>query len=277
MAGYLSPDPDSKFSFNAWFPHLEHAHQGGGHRPRGIPSDVTFMPDDPPRPMSWSNWPYFTVGLVCRGLSDAEIRKIIGGNFLRLAKQVLDKRPWVPSYPGAKATTGSPHSRGPGVVIRPSRVAGRWLRGAAAAPQSRRKNPFPPTMTWSKDSPFTSASRIAAFTCSARHTKSQSPCALRRTRTLNRRNLSTGKGPGYRHPVAPIVLAVRSPWTYFELRRSVGIDASKEFLVRIGHFVTSWRLSNFECIECAFPYAILALSVIRRSPRKGLPFVSTTR
>ena len=62
----------------------------------GIPSDVTFMPDEPPRPMAWSNWPYFTVGLVCRGLGDAEIRKIIGGNFLRLARQVLDKRPWGP-------------------------------------------------------------------------------------------------------------------------------------------------------------------------------------
>ena len=36
------------------------------------------------------------MGLVCRGFSDAEIRKLIGGNFLRLAKQVLDKRPWGP-------------------------------------------------------------------------------------------------------------------------------------------------------------------------------------
>ena len=95
-AGNLSPDPDSGFSFNAWFPHLEHAIKVAGIDHVGIPSDVTFMPDYPPRPMSWSNWPYFTVGLVCRGLSDVEIRKIIGGNFLRLAKQVLDKRPWGP-------------------------------------------------------------------------------------------------------------------------------------------------------------------------------------
>ena len=33
---------------------------------------------------------------MCRGLSDVEIQKIIGGNFLRLAKQVLDKQPWGP-------------------------------------------------------------------------------------------------------------------------------------------------------------------------------------
>ena len=62
----------------------------------GIPSDLTFLPDAKPQTMDWTNWPYFTVGLVCRGLSDGEIRKIIGGNFLRLAKQVLDKRPWGP-------------------------------------------------------------------------------------------------------------------------------------------------------------------------------------
>ncbi len=95
-AGYLSSDPDSGFSFNAWLPHLEHAVKVAGIDHVAIPSDLTFMPDYPPRPMSWSNWPYYTVGLVCRGFSDAEIRKLIGGNFLRLAKQVLDKRPWGP-------------------------------------------------------------------------------------------------------------------------------------------------------------------------------------
>ena len=96
MAADFSHDPDSNFSFNAWFPHLEHAIKVAGIDHVGIPSNVTFTPDEPPRPMSWSNWPYFTVGLVCRGLGDAEIRKIIGGNFLRLAEQVLDKRPWGP-------------------------------------------------------------------------------------------------------------------------------------------------------------------------------------
>ncbi len=96
MAADFSRDPDTNFSFNAWFPHLEHAIKVAGIDHVGVPSNVTFTPDDPPRPMSWSNWPYFTVGLVCRGLGDDEIRKIIGGNFLRFAKQVLDKRPWGP-------------------------------------------------------------------------------------------------------------------------------------------------------------------------------------
>ncbi len=96
MAADFSHDPDTNFSLNAWFPHLEHAIKVAGIDHVGVPSNVTFTPDDPPRPMSWSNWPYFTVGLVCRGLDDDEIRKIIGGNFLRLAKQVLDKQPWGP-------------------------------------------------------------------------------------------------------------------------------------------------------------------------------------
>src|SRR5690606_15386093 len=36
----------------------------------------------------WTNWPLFTVGLVQRGCSDEEIRKIIGGNVLRVLREV---------------------------------------------------------------------------------------------------------------------------------------------------------------------------------------------
>jgi len=39
--------------------------------------------------MAWTNWPLFTVGLVQRGYSDEDIRKIIGGNMLRVAGDVL--------------------------------------------------------------------------------------------------------------------------------------------------------------------------------------------
>ena len=39
--------------------------------------------------MVWTNWPLFTVGLVQRGHSDADIQKIIGGNILRVAREVL--------------------------------------------------------------------------------------------------------------------------------------------------------------------------------------------
>jgi membrane dipeptidase len=39
--------------------------------------------------MAWTNWPLFTVGLVQLGLSDSDIRKILGGNVLRVAREVL--------------------------------------------------------------------------------------------------------------------------------------------------------------------------------------------
>jgi membrane dipeptidase len=36
--------------------------------------------------LSWMNWPLFTVGLVQRGHSDDDIRKIIGGNVMRVIR-----------------------------------------------------------------------------------------------------------------------------------------------------------------------------------------------
>ena len=39
--------------------------------------------------VAWTNWPLFTVGLVQRGFSDDEIRKIIGGNVLRVCRDTL--------------------------------------------------------------------------------------------------------------------------------------------------------------------------------------------
>ncbi|HHX38838.1 MAG TPA: hypothetical protein GX715_02640, partial [Armatimonadetes bacterium] len=40
--------------------------------------------------LAWTNWPLITVGLVQRGFSDEEIRKILGGNVLRVARAVLE-------------------------------------------------------------------------------------------------------------------------------------------------------------------------------------------
>ena len=39
--------------------------------------------------LMWTNWPMITVGLVQRGYSDTDIRKIIGKNILRVSRDVL--------------------------------------------------------------------------------------------------------------------------------------------------------------------------------------------
>jgi len=39
--------------------------------------------------LAWINLPYFTVGLVSRGYSDNEIKKIMGENFLRIIERVI--------------------------------------------------------------------------------------------------------------------------------------------------------------------------------------------
>ncbi len=43
--------------------------------------------------IAWTNWPLFTVGLVQRGYSDEDIRKIIGGNVMRVARTSLVDTP----------------------------------------------------------------------------------------------------------------------------------------------------------------------------------------
>ena len=42
------------------------------------------------RSIAWTNWPLFTVGLVQRGYSDAEIQKIIGGNVMRVNQDAMN-------------------------------------------------------------------------------------------------------------------------------------------------------------------------------------------
>jgi membrane dipeptidase len=60
------------------------------------PNDPLFEPgaEDDCRTGSlcWTNWPLFTVGLVQRGFSDEDIRKVIGGNCLRVMRAVEDAR-----------------------------------------------------------------------------------------------------------------------------------------------------------------------------------------
>jgi membrane dipeptidase len=50
------------------------------------PADGFRRPADPhaAASLAWTNWPLFTVGLVQRGHSEAAVRKIVGGNVLRV-------------------------------------------------------------------------------------------------------------------------------------------------------------------------------------------------
>jgi len=42
--------------------------------------------------LAWTNWPLFTVGMVQRGIPDDDIRKILGGNVMRVARALWDTR-----------------------------------------------------------------------------------------------------------------------------------------------------------------------------------------
>lgn len=50
---------------------------------------LTSGPRESRLSMAWTNWPLFTVGLVQLGLSDSDIQKILGGNVIRVARDVL--------------------------------------------------------------------------------------------------------------------------------------------------------------------------------------------
>ena len=53
------------------------------------PKDDFLASEEADLSLSWTNWPLYTVGLVQRGYSDEDIRKIIGGNVMRIAKANL--------------------------------------------------------------------------------------------------------------------------------------------------------------------------------------------
>jgi len=93
---YVVGEGDHSRTFDAFVRHLEHAVELVGADHVAFGTDRTYFPNWAPAAMDWTNWPYWTVGLVCRGFTDSEIRKIIGGNFLRYARRVLNKKPWGP-------------------------------------------------------------------------------------------------------------------------------------------------------------------------------------
>lgn len=78
---------------------LSGAKQKGGMRgnsfPKTRPIFESFWPSQSApikvdSSLAWTNWPLFTVGLVQRGHSDETIKKVIGGNVLRVARSALE-------------------------------------------------------------------------------------------------------------------------------------------------------------------------------------------
>lgn len=53
------------------------------------PDDDYVTTNEASQSVSWTNWPLYTVGLVQRGYSDDDIRKIIGGNMMRVTRESL--------------------------------------------------------------------------------------------------------------------------------------------------------------------------------------------
>lgn len=54
------------------------------------PNDNYQTTSEMTRSIAWTNWPLFTVGLVQRGYKDDDIRKIVGGNMLRVCREALE-------------------------------------------------------------------------------------------------------------------------------------------------------------------------------------------
>ena len=60
----------------------------GGFRPEHEMERAPRYPKDDDI-MAWANWPNITIGLVSRGYSDHEIRKIIGESYLKIIERVI--------------------------------------------------------------------------------------------------------------------------------------------------------------------------------------------
>ena len=55
------------------------------------PNDTYRPTPEATKSISWTNWPMFTVGLVQRGYKEEQIRKIVGGNMLRVCRDAIDQ------------------------------------------------------------------------------------------------------------------------------------------------------------------------------------------
>lgn len=76
-------------SLEAWLDHAEHLAMVGGVDCIGIGSDFDGMEAAIPEVADAATLPLVTGGLAGRGFSPEEVRKILGGNFMRVLEQVI--------------------------------------------------------------------------------------------------------------------------------------------------------------------------------------------
>jgi membrane dipeptidase len=82
-----SPESLRKVSLENWLDHLDHAYNLVGPDHLGLGSDLPICWF--PGMEDYTKFPNVTRGLVSRGYSDEDIEKILGGNNMRLIKEVL--------------------------------------------------------------------------------------------------------------------------------------------------------------------------------------------
>src|SRR6185436_2238222 len=88
--------------------HIEHVIQVGGEDAVGLGSDFDGIPDPPDGLDDYSMLPKITEELLRRGHSEAQIKKVLGENFLAFFARVESVRDQLASEPPGTAVYSAP-------------------------------------------------------------------------------------------------------------------------------------------------------------------------
>jgi membrane dipeptidase len=86
--GFGDPEAVTKVTIHDWLDHLDHAVELVGTNHVGIGSDLDGGCGFPDL-QDVTTFPHLTEGMVVRGYSDSDIKKVLGANNLRVFKKVL--------------------------------------------------------------------------------------------------------------------------------------------------------------------------------------------
>ncbi|OGV47647.1 MAG: hypothetical protein A2017_21805 [Lentisphaerae bacterium GWF2_44_16] len=93
-AEHVAIGTDATYSLHSEIPmrYLKSRQRFAALWPEGSLTPPEYQRDNDNNSLAWTNWPLFTVGLVQKGYSDDDIRKIIGLNVMRVAKETLKNK-----------------------------------------------------------------------------------------------------------------------------------------------------------------------------------------